>query len=377
MAMAASTQPTADLTRFVDLAKQKTLDSRHVLFGNIAELFLRESGRLTDRERAQMTAILHDLISEVEWQVRRTLADRLKDSEEAPQELVLLLANDEIEIAKPILVESPALRDPDLIGIVRLRDREYRLAISLRKNLSAEVSDAIIATDDIDAIESLLRNADASLSAQAMEYLVAEAQRIDRLQRPLLQRRDLPADLAMRLYWWVSAALRQHILRAFPLDEFRVDEMLEEAAQTVAAADPGTPMAETARRMVDAMAEIHPLTPALLTQLLRTGRLPALVSAVSRVTGLSDALARRILLSDDHESIAVVCKACPFDRNQFAIFFLLLHGGGRKDASPTSLLPKVLAFYDEISEESAKRIIRFWARHPDYSKAIEDLTESR
>src|SRR3546814_4662935 len=125
-----------DLRFFLDLARRKTAQSRRTLFENVADLFIREGGRLSERERIQITGILHDLVADVERQVRVGLAERLKDRADVPSELVRLLANDEIDIARPILIGSPVLRDPDLIEIIHQRDQEYWLAITLRRPVS-------------------------------------------------------------------------------------------------------------------------------------------------------------------------------------------------------------------------------------------------
>ncbi len=118
-------------------------------------------------------------------------------------ELISLLANDRIEIARPVLLRSPVLRDEDLVTIVKLRGREHILAIAMRPRLSEFVSDACIETGDDEVIEGLLRNNGSEISKKAFSYLVAESERVDRFREPLVCRADLPQDLAMRMFWWV------------------------------------------------------------------------------------------------------------------------------------------------------------------------------
>ena len=95
----------------LELAKSKRSSDREVLFGNITDLFLTGDARLTDRERALMASILQKLISDIEMDLRRTLAARLAADPEAPTELISILANDEIEIAQPILLRSKVLQN--------------------------------------------------------------------------------------------------------------------------------------------------------------------------------------------------------------------------------------------------------------------------
>ncbi len=361
----------------IDLARRKDDESRQELFDTIADLFLADETRLSDRERALITGILRKLVAGVEMEVRRALAERLQGREDAPRELVVLLANDQIEIARPILLHSPVLRSEDLIQVIRLRSREHWLAIATRPRLPSEVGDALVATGDGDAIEGLLRNADAQLSRQAMAYVVAESERTDRFHLPLIRRPDLPADLALKLYWWVSAALRQYIMKHFRLAESLVDDLVEASALSVArkpaTADPG--IDGVAHELVARLSEAARLTPQMVINFLRSGRIPAFIAGLAQLTGVPDGLARRIALSADGESLAVICRAADVPRSDFATLFLLLQhvrDGGRPHATRT--LQATLDFFDGIRIADARAAARHWARQSDYLAAIEQIT---
>ena len=201
-----------DVRQLLALAHNKSVESRRTLLNNISDLFLAKDGRLSERERVLMAGIVSQLIHDVEMSVRRELAERLANEPNAPRELVVTLANDAIEIAHPILHQSGILNDTDLIDIVKHRTQEHRLAVATRTQLSPEVSQALVDTGDKDVVEALINNHDAEISRHAMDYLVAESQQVDRFQQPLLRRPDLPLQLAHRMFWWVSAALREHII---------------------------------------------------------------------------------------------------------------------------------------------------------------------
>ena len=188
------------LTRLLKMAQSQDQSSRRVVFENMVDLFLSAEGRLSDRERALMTGIIGQLLHEMEMRLRRDLAQRLSALEAGPHELIVALANDEIEVAKPLLTSSKVLRDVDLIEVVRHRSSEHQLAVAMRAPLAAEVSQALIDQGDENVIERLLKNRDATLSRRALEYLVAEAQRVGRFQEPVLNRPDLPPELAHRLF---------------------------------------------------------------------------------------------------------------------------------------------------------------------------------
>ena len=87
--------------------------------------------------------------------VRRIIAEQLSKISEAPKDLILLLANDEAEVAYSILHDSAVLQDEDLIEVIRHRTQEHHLATSVRRTVSEEVADAELIDSDIPDGDSL------------------------------------------------------------------------------------------------------------------------------------------------------------------------------------------------------------------------------
>src|SRR4051812_5812834 len=105
--------------KLFDLAHDRSVAGRKALMATVTDLFFEQGGTLSDRERTLMTEILRQLIHDVEMCVRRALAERLARQPAAPRELVTALANDQIEVAHPILLHSEVLQDIELIEIVQ------------------------------------------------------------------------------------------------------------------------------------------------------------------------------------------------------------------------------------------------------------------
>src|SRR6185437_9846591 len=127
-----------------ELARDKTVAGRQALTATVTDLFFAQGAALTDRERTLMTEILRQLIEDVESSVRRALAEKLAHQKDAPRDLVLALANDEIVVAQSILMHSEVLRDEELIEIIHHRTLEHQLAVAMRKSVSETVSDALV-----------------------------------------------------------------------------------------------------------------------------------------------------------------------------------------------------------------------------------------
>ena len=54
----------------------------------------------------------------------------------SPRDLVSALANDQIEVAHPILTQSTVLQDMELVEIIEHRTFGHQLAIAMRKMVS-------------------------------------------------------------------------------------------------------------------------------------------------------------------------------------------------------------------------------------------------
>lgn len=283
-----------------------------------------------------------------------------------------MLANDDVEVAGPILLKSGVLRDADLMEIIKHRSTEHRLKIAGRNGLSEEVADALVENGEEDVIEALLNNDDAVLSRRASEYLVEESRRIDRFQEPLLRRPDLPPALGHRMFWWVSAALRKHILEAYAIDESALDEVIQESSRSPVGLPPATKRrASQAEKLVSDLADRGELSEQFLLRSLRQQYASAFTAGLARMADLDPKMAQRIVFDPGGEALTVACKAIGMDRAVFAPIFLLVRqivdGGGAKDAT---VVEHVLRIYDRLAQDRAQHVLRFWQRDADYIEAI-------
>ncbi|WP_025898717.1 DUF2336 domain-containing protein [Sneathiella glossodoripedis] len=368
-----------DLNRLMALSRDGSTTARRNLFENMGDIFLEEKDRLSEQERAHISDIMNKLIRDVELSVRITLAEKLTHSEQAPVELIKLLANDEIEVAKPFLTKSRLLMEADLLEIIEYRSKEHLLAITERDDISPLISDMLIEYGDEDIIEELVRNKDAQISKEALALLVEESKRVDRFQEPLLSRHDLPPALAHKMFWWVSAALRRHILNNFQIDDRVLDQTIA-LATTEVIEDPDIPeFGEThADRLAAHMAAKNELNEKTLIQTLRSKQIRLFLACFSILSGLDTKTLSRFVHDKNAEAMAVLCKALGFDRNSFsAVFMLTRRGGGAAGEGRTMMRPaeieEIMEFYDSLKENSAKTVLAHWKLEPGYTSAIEEL----
>jgi len=359
------------------LARQKSVEGRARLGEVITDLFLDE-GDLTDAERAIMFDILHSLIRDLEIPLRLKLSSLLAEEKNAPHQLCVDLANDEIEIAYPILTKSHVLEDRDLIEIVHHRTLEHQLAITMRDEVGEDLSEALIGTGEQKVITSLLENSNSRISRAMMEYLVDESKRMDSFQEPLVKRADLPPDLAKKMCLWVSVALRNYIVDHYDVDIGSLDDMIEDITlQTIAELTrEEMESGDNRAALLDRLEAEGKLTIDLLIALLEDGLVALFLAVFRRMTGLSDVLARRIMFEPGGEGLAIACKALNTPSETFQRLFIL-----SRQARPITRKAlkrdtrKTMDLYDRISSDSAWDVLHRWRRGSDYLAAIRQLED--
>jgi len=362
-------------TQFLfDLARDKSVAAREALTATVSDLFFAQGDVLTDRERSLMSEILRQLINDAEISVRRALAKRLVRQPDAPADLVLALAKDEITVAYDILIHSEVLHDNELIEIIQQRTLEHQLAVAMRNALSEKVSDALVGTGAVDVIKTLLENHGAKISAATMDYLVEQSRRVDSYQNPLLHRRDLSPELTRRMYWWVSAALRRHILANFPIRPSDIDDALEAGVN-----DSGGTPAEQERKstmLAEALADAGAITPDLLVNSLGRGEIALFEALFAKLAGVPSSIVRRIFYECGGEELAVACRAVDIAPATFASIFLLSRKARPNDPSPAQgEIQRVLQFYEAIPRAAADQMLRSWRRDGDFQNAMHRLGE--
>lgn len=368
-----------DIQKLLALAATRSTSARNELASSMVDFFIDPADRLTDQQRALMNEVLSKLVVNVEMDVRRNLADALVTSGTDLPDLIRVLANDEIEVARPLLEKSDLLHDLDLIEIVKLRTEEHRMAIALRAHVSQPVADALVERSGPDVIETLIRNEDALLSRRAMEFLVAESRRFDQFQEPLLSRADMPADLAHRMYWWVSAALRRRILAEYTIDEQLLDRSMERAARmAVAEHADGQSAQARALKLTRRMAEQGELTDAFLVAALRQQRINVYVAGLAERAEISYRMAWQIVTDRGYESYVVLARAIDMGREALTSTILLL-AEARASVGPQrpDVVQNILNLYARMDYENCRRVLRLWQRNIDYQSAIESLERAK
>jgi uncharacterized protein (DUF2336 family) len=346
------------LRQLVDLAQEGSSERRRELLRGLTDAFFSRDAH-APAEMALFDEVLGQLADEMEVAVRAELSGRISARPDAPGRLLRRLANDEIDVARPVLSGAAGLSETDLIEVARSRGQHHLQAISQRPRLSSALSDVIVERGDEETLSVLIGNDGADLSREAQERLIDKASDSPRLQEGLVNRRSLPVDLLNEIYFVAEARIREQILaRNATIDPAELERALESGRKQLAAQDGALP-ADYAQAETDIrrMAEKKELGPRTLAALLRGRQTTRFLVALSLLAHVDFHTARRIVERRELDALAVICKAAGFEPSLFLTFAVLILDS---DGDAMAKARQYGQLYNDLPLEVAQRTIRFW-----------------
>lgn len=329
----------SDMGRLAQLAANpQSGASREEIYLAVASLYRIQGAGLNHRERELMREILRRLTRDVEMAIRIALAQRLAEDASVPHDLILLLVDDSIEVARPLILHSPLLTESDSLRLIAEASVAHREAVAGRPGIGIPVTDALVASDHESVLLALVRNATAKISETGYKNLVDKSRAFQGLQEPLIRRPDMPSDLANNMCTWVTDALKVYIQNNYQMAPKRVDVALSEAAIQVKTepAGPKDPPADSAQKLIEKLAASGQLKAGFLMRVLSQGQIDLFDLAFARVLEIDLLSFRAFFYQDGVKLVALACRAAGIDKSVFATVFNL----SRQARDKTPLLGK-------------------------------------
>lgn len=354
--------PKVDAKRLLDYAKEKSDESYQKLTEEIAEIYA-DSG-LSNIERQIANDVLMLLLQQAEIDLRVALSERLSLQDNVPLELVLRLAHDDIAVASHVLLKNKYISDLELAAVVKSKGQQHWRTIAKRENLGSVVAESLIGTGDIETAVTLVGNLTASLSQDNMRDLSVLALRSDRLHMPLLNRPEVSNDIALTLYMFVSQELRKKILNNYNINQELLDKTIEGLLEELhKGGHRPWDVTEEMINLARAFRDREEMSTGLLTRTLRRGQLPFFVALLSVWLDMEVPVFRKIIERDAGKAFALVCRTLGIVKTEFATLYLLsgaMHSRER-NVDQSNLL-KIIHFFDNVSADDAKRVIKSWKK---------------
>ena len=339
--MALTAHDMSDMGRLAQLAMNpKSGASREEIYLAVASLYRIQGSGLNERERELMREILRTLTFNVEMAIRIALAQRLATDSTAPHDLILLLVDDSIEVARPLILNSPLLTEADMLRLIAQADIRHQEAVAARPNIGEPITDVLARSDNESILTALVRNATARISQDGYKSLVEKSRTIAGLQEPLAHRPDLPQHLADAMCDWVSDALKTFIKTNPKIAPKAADQAVAAAVEMVKNPPGGNhePSADSAQRLIDKLAASGQLRTGFLMRVLGQGQADMFDIAFARMLEVDLAGFRKVFYEGGARSVALSCRAVGIDRAVFTTVFNLSRQSRR--------LPAILAKTD-------------------------------
>lgn len=306
--------------------------------------------------------IFMGIVVEAEADIRRRLAERLAPAAWAPPSLINVLALDDIEIARPIIAQSPVLQDQDLVRLLVEATLEHQIEVARRPAIGAPVVSAILDQSDPAVMTALAANETAEVSTLHMSRMVSASRRVAAMRGPLARHPMLTPDMAMNLYSCVGDALRTALLSRFELDpemlKAAVDDAVREAYEregshpaVVRPSDQERDMME--QRLIAKLDAAGQLRPGYLLRTLREGKMSMFESALATLGGFTTKQVHRAMESGRPELLAMACTAVGIDRSVFPTLLALVNRQRKGGAENAASLKGVGAAFTMTPEAAA------------------------
>lgn len=181
-------------------------DKRIDITKKIAQIYTK--GGFTAEQMGVAEQLFRTLIKDTEVEVRKTLAEALKDAPGIPNDVMVDLARDIREVALPVLQFSEVLTDADLIEIIEsTEDANKQIAVSKRQTISPAVSVALIETKNDQVVDTLLHNKNATLSEEGYTKIVDNFADKQDIMQTMIEREALPVTVVEHLAKTISNAI--------------------------------------------------------------------------------------------------------------------------------------------------------------------------
>lgn len=349
-----------DSHRLYGLAQDDSPLARAELTSAVVDLLQTDLG---PREKELIADVLISLMRQAEQDLRLAIAERLAVVDSTPLRVVLHIANDEIEVATPMLRLSRVFSDLDLLYIIKGKGPEYWRAIAAREILSDEIMNVLADTKESRTLETLVTNRKLRLTPHTLIVIEQAAEKNESMARPLLMRPDVPEEIARKLYHHVGVDLKEYIRNYFGIIDDTVlnavDDIIFEFSGQKAESEPREFIPrESVIKAAEALASSGRLNMQRMMETLQRGQMATFIAMFAQFSGISTDRVHDMLSATDGKILAVTCRALDLSKSDLSRIYMMTQRIRSRDRIvDQSDLLHALAVYDRIQAREARKIL--------------------
>lgn len=355
MCMAVETQ----MVDFEALERDPSFERRGSLMKHVVSLFALTADQCPDELLQIYDAVLVRLATMVEQEARRYASETLARLERAPKGFISALAEDEIQIAAPVLRFSPVLSDDDLIRVADAKPSDYASCIAERAFLSESVTDIVAHKGDDSTRRRLAANPGARFGDVAARILSHQVARDEALQHCLVKRNDMPKQLIAELIKHATQEVRAQLVAKEQFSDLNVVEDAALMAEERLGFDflfDGFEF-EAVEADLDRVQAQKSLDELDLVAAIQADDLARAVCLFARLCGVERMLVMDWLSKRKMEPLVVSARAFHFADSTVQN---LLRVGPLQDWLPDDVRSVAMMRFETLKIETAQRIFSYW-----------------
>ena len=315
------------------------------------DFFLDPSKRLTEQERALMTAMLHCLVGDI--------ADALRAALPSGK----VAANDEGDSALIATLTAAGLLDePGVMALLLRRADEERISTAARARSGRR---------EARVLQGLVSHDYGAVAAAAMALILGRGRRRDRFGQCLVAFDDLSEASAEILAHAVAAGLRRELAASRGISAADA-ELAEAAGQVLDHRDEERGIDSLNAALVHFLDEAGSLTEELILAAANEGEVAFVAEVLARRAGVPAEAALDELLSGGARHVMALLRAAAISRDLSAG---LLAGIG--DLLGVADAGEAIAIFDGLTDAEVQASRSWLVTDPDYRVALEHLGQDR
>ncbi|MBX9843774.1 MAG: DUF2336 domain-containing protein [Xanthobacteraceae bacterium] len=345
-----------------DVIQHGSAERRAKTVKRIANLFVDGAPSFNEDHIGLFDDVLCRLVVEIEAKARSEMAQTLAALPNAPTELMHALARDEnIEVAGPVIAQSPRLRESELVELAKTKGQEHLAAIAGRADIGEAVTDVLVRRGSPAVVATVADNQSAKFSDGGFSALVKRAEDDEELAQRVGSRPDIPAHLFRELLVRATAVVQQRLLAsAKPETRAEIQRVLDKISREY---DKSVPVRDytAAMRTVMAMHQTNELDETELANFAKDKKFEETVASLAMLCGIPVETADRLMAGDRPDPILILCKAAGYGWD--TVKAIIMSRPTPKGTS-TQSLEDSYANYERLSASTAQRVVRFWQVSP-------------
>ena len=324
----------------------------------ITNLFAAGSGRHSKKQIELFDEVFKALVAVIELETRVKLARYIATVPDAPATLVRAFAfDDAVAVAGPVLSQSEALSDDDLVAHASTQGQGHLEAIARRRTISEVITEILIERGEPRVVHTVAGNAGARFSDGSFRELVARAGDDAQLALHVGVRHDIPRHHFLKLLETASASVCARMLAANPQFADAVQHAVTEVIDDINLEVRGkSPDHVKAKSRVKRLQNWHELGEGNVHAAARSQNFEQAAMALSVLACCPIETAERAILNENPGVVQVIAKAAGC--SWATVRALLLMNAANRRMSERDLA-EARKDYERLETRTAKRVLEF------------------